>query len=204
MMLTTQTNLSEFAFFGGTFDPVHLGHLFLLHQASLLTPFKKVIISPVSINNFKSGKAQPASGQDRLNMLSLALEDYKELYPDSHLEFFINDSDIKKGGVSYAYNTILDVKAKYGIEKKLGYFVGDDILPTLNRWYKIEDLLKEVEFFVFTRGNETLAKDVELPIYLVRSEVLEQSSSEVRTSKDLSGLSKRVRSYVQDHKLYEA
>lgn len=203
-MLTMRTNLSEFAFFGGTFDPVHLGHLHLLYQASLLTPFKKVIISPVSINNFKSDKSKPASGQDRINMLSLALEDYKELYPDSHLQFFINDSDIKKGGVSYAYNTILDVKEKYKIDKKLGYFVGDDILPTLNKWYRIDDLLKEVEFFVFTRDFETLPKDVELPIHLINSGVFEQSSTDVRNDKSLNGLSVRVKRYVQNHKLYEA
>jgi cytidyltransferase-related domain len=195
-----QTALSDTAYFGGTFDPVHLGHLYLLHQAALHTPFFRIIVSPVAINNFKTGEKAPLSGETRLEMLSLALEDYRELYPDDGTRIIIDDSDVRKGGVSYAYDSIVNIRKKYGIEGRIGYLVGDDILPGLARWHRIKELISMVEFFVFTRDGVPTASSI--PYHPVKIMPYKQSSTELRDGGSLLGLSKRVREYVRANELY--
>lgn len=199
-----QMNKSKIAFFGGTFDPIHLGHLFLLHQATQFTPFESIILSPVNINNFKLTKDSPATGEDRLEMVKLAILDYKELYPDDKISLLVNGDDIERGGVTYAYNSICNLIQKYTIQGKIGYFIGDDLLPTLHKWYKIEELLEKVDFYVFTREGYVPSPSFPIKLNLIPSLKYEQSSTEIRTSLSLEGLSRRVKEYVKAHKLYQA
>lgn len=197
-----QKKLSDYAFFGGSFDPIHLGHLFLIHQAAVFTPFKNIIISPLSMNNFKPD-ARPESGQHRINMIKLALHDYKELYPDDEINIILNEKDIIKGGVNYAYDTISYILSDYRIKGKIGYLVGDDILPDLGRWYRIDELKNLVEFYVFKRDDKKPEIEIEGLIYhMIPSDFFKESSSNIREKHDYNGLSGRVKDYVLSNELY--
>lgn len=197
-----QKKLSDYAFFGGSFDPIHLGHLFLIHQAVVFTQFKNIIISPLSMNNFKPD-ARPESGQHRINMIKLALLDYRELYPDDEINILLNEKDIMKGGVNYAYDTISYILSDYGIKGKIGYLVGDDILPGLDRWHRIEELKNLVEFYVFKRDDKKPEVEIAgLSCHMIPSDYFKESSSNIREKHDYKGLSRRVREYVLSNELY--
>ena len=104
-MLSTGTNTEKSTLlFGGTFDPVHKGHLYILDKAIELSGYERIIIMPAFISNFKPG-THPADAMQRYEMLSLALEDF-----DSRgTELVLSDWEIRKGGVSYTYDTVCQI-----------------------------------------------------------------------------------------------
>ena len=90
---------------GGSFDPPHIGHIHIMHEVSSLTPIRRLIIIPANISNFKQG-THPASFPDRVEMLSLAVKDYKALYPEDELDVMVSRWEGEQGGVSYTADTI--------------------------------------------------------------------------------------------------
>lgn len=200
---------TKVAILGGSFDPVHLGHLFLLHCAISMTDYNSFILIPAKVSNFKQDNSPKASDQDRMNMLSLALEDYRELYPqDSDKEISISDIELKRGGVSYTSDTIKELKASLGDSAQIAIVMGDDHVKSLSKWHEFEYLRDNVEFLVCRRYA---SGDVwtELPegVCYKKLEVPEsapQSSSAIRENRDsnMSYLSRRVADYVKEHNLY--
>ena len=87
--------------FGGTFDPVHYGHLYIISKAIELTDYERIVVMPAAISNFKPG-THPAGGADRLAMLSLALE-----HVDARgREIVLSSYEIDKSGVRYRYDDL--------------------------------------------------------------------------------------------------
>ena len=198
---------AKIAVFGGSFDPVHLGHLFLLHCAVSMTDYERFLIIPAKVSNFKQDSRPQASDRDRLNMLSLALEDFWDLYPeDCNAQFEISTMELERGGVSYTSDTIRELKAQSEYAQ-IGLVMGDDHISGLTRWHDFDYLKKNVEFLICRR--DSLQASWELPEglnyrALVPSSTAPQSSSAIRT--DLQGnmdyLSRRVREYVKANNLY--
>ncbi len=199
--------MTKVALFGGSFDPVHLGHLAVLHNALKSTNYSLFLIVPAKLSNFKQTNIPKASAENRLQMLRLALEDYKELYPqDDTEEINISTIELDRGGVSYTYDTVMEVKKLYGITDRLGLIIGDDQIPQLTNWYRYEDLKNEVEFIICRRNTDgalwsLLPQDV-CYTKIEPKQLAPQSSSEFRTSAREDYLSKRVRQYVKDNNLY--
>ena len=199
--------MTKVALFGGSFDPVHLGHLAVLHNALKSTNYSLFLIVPAKLSNFKQTNIPKASAEDRLQMLKLALEDYKELYPQDDAEKInISTIELDRGGVSYTYDTVMEVKKLYGITDRLGLIIGDDQIPQLTNWYRYEDLKKEVEFIICRRNPDgalwsLLPQDV-CYTKIEPEQLAPQSSSEFRTSAREDYLSKRVRQYAKDNDLY--
>ena len=199
-MPITETK-NNVALLGGTFDPVHIGHVHLFHEAYEKAGITHLVVIPVYISNFKRG-THPASFDQRVEMLGLALDDYHEFYPDDELDITISLFEGERGGVSYTSETIRAFYDKYAEDGKVNFIVGDDIIPTLGHWHDAEYLRKHVRFLCFTRlGNveNTSGADV----VFIRSDIYKASSSEVRAG-DLGMLSPRVRKYVDENKLYRA
>ena len=198
---------ARIAIFGGSFDPVHLGHIFLLHCAISMTDFERFLIIPAKVSNFKQDSRPQASDRDRLNMLQLALEDFRDLYPeDSRARIEISTMELERGGVSYTSDTIRQLKEQTDTAR-IGLIMGDDHIGGLSRWHDFSYLKDNVEFLICRR--ESTQSEWELPegiCYraLVPATVAPQSSSAIRT--DLEGnldfLSQRVREYVKEHDLY--
>ena len=127
---------------GGSFDPVHNGHIALgeecLHQLKL----DKVVFIPASISPFKEGSLA-ASGEDRLAMLSLAIEGEEK--------FEISTHEIDTGGVSYSVDTVEYFRETYGEEAEVFFLTGSDSARDLSMWKDIDKLLKLCTFIIATR-----------------------------------------------------
>ncbi len=197
------------ALFGGSFDPVHVGHLAVLHNAINYSNYNLFLIVPAKLSNFKQTSIPKASAEDRLEMLKLSIEDYKELYPkDDISKLVISTIELERGGVSYTYDTVMAIKKAYDITGRLGLLIGDDQIPKLTDWYRYEDLKKEVEFLICRREpNGTLWSLLPKDISYIRIEpktLAPQSSSQYRENSETKEdyLSNRVRQYVKQKNLY--
>ena len=133
-------------------------------------------------------------------MLSLAVEDYRDIYPDAKLEITVSLFEGEKGGISYTSDTIREFFDSAEDNGKVNFIIGDDIIPTLGHWHDIEYLRSHARFLCFTRlgsvENESGAE-----VIFIKSSVYHASSSEVRAG-DMTMLSPRVREYVYANKLY--
>ncbi len=197
------------AILGGSFDPVHLGHLFLLHCAVSMSDYSTFILIPAKVSNFKQSSRPQASDEDRLQMLRLALKDYRDLYPqDCNADIRISTMELERGGISYTADTIRLLKEEFGLER-VGMVMGDDHIGGLSRWHDFEYLRDNVEFLVCRRSEKGTRWD-EIPsgVQYIRLEpetVAPQSSSAVRS--DVQGnmgyLSRRVLDYVRAKGLYD-
>ena len=187
------------ALLGGTFDPVHLGHVHLFHEAYERAGITHLIVIPVYISNFKRG-THPASFADRVRMLTLAVEDYHELYPDDELDVTISLFEGEKKGVSYTSDTIRAFFDETAEDGKVNFIIGDDIIPTLGHWHDADYLRAHVRFLCFTRLGE-VENTSGAEVIFIKSDVYQASSSEVRAGcRDM--LSHKVRKYADENKLY--
>ena len=195
------------AILGGSFDPVHLGHLFLLHCAVSMTDYKSFLIIPAKVSNFKQDNSPKATDEQRLEMLKLALCDYHDLYPQDKADISISTMELERGGVSYTSDTIRILKEKLGAGL-IGIVMGDDHIEGLTRWHDFPYLKDNVEFLICRRNPEGTCWDT-LPEGLCYkklepSDVAPQSSSAIRENVSGRGdyLSRRVGEYVRANNLY--
>ena len=197
-MPTTEMK-SRIALLGGTFDPVHLGHIHLFHEAFTECGITKLIVIPAYISNFKRG-TQPASFSHRVDMLSLAIEDFRNLYPDDAIDVEVSLFEGEKGGVSYTSETIKAFYDEASDNGKVNFIIGDDIIPTLGHWHDIEYLREHVRFLCFTRLG-SVENNSGAEVIFIPSDTYHASSSEVRAG-SLDMVSPRVRKYIDENKLY--
>jgi len=191
---------NKVALIGGTFDPVHVGHINLFHNAYSLAGFSSLIVIPALISNFKQG-THPVSFSSRVEMLGLAIEDYRELYPDDKMEIIVSTIEGEKGGISYTSDTIRSFYPKLEDNGKINFIIGDDILPDLNKWHDFEYIRTHVRFYCFEREGKRADYGVE--VHFIPSSVTVASSSAIRFGAE-GMLSRRVKEYINEHKLYRA
>jgi nicotinate-nucleotide adenylyltransferase len=130
--------------FGGSFDPVHLGHLLVAQAAREEAELARVFFIPTAQSPFKPA-AQPAPGSERLRLLCLALA--------GETGSEVDDGEIRRGGVSYTINTVRDYQKKFpGAE--LYYLIGADQAPHLALWREAAELARLVEFLIIPRPGE--------------------------------------------------
>ena len=130
------------AIFGGSFDPVHLGHIEVVKKA-LEMGIDKVIVVPNYLNPLKNKTSAPS--ELRYKWLKEAFKDFKNVE--------VSDFEINQKRPVYSIETINHFKPKY-------FIIGSDNLKTLDKWHKIDEILKKTEFIVATRGktDKNLAK----------------------------------------------
>lgn len=205
-------NKSSVVLFGGSFDPVHLGHLFLLHCAVSMTDYRSFLLVPAKLSNFKRDSIPKASDKERLEMLRLALMDYNDIYNQDfscnseNPDIRISTMELERGGISYTSDTVRSLKESgYG---EIGLLIGDDHIGGLTGWHDFDYIRDNVEFLICRRNAQRPLWD-EIPSgirykALEPGEVFPQSSSAVRS--DVNGkldfLSERVRDYVRANHLY--
>ena len=183
------------ALFGGTFDPIHHGHLILARDAREQLGLDRVIFIPAARSPFKSG-TESTPPEVRLAMVQAALAEEPGL--------FVDDLEIVRGGTSYTIETVLAARQRWpGAE--LFWFIGHDHVPLLETWHRAEELRALVQFVVFSRNGDSGGENG-LP-RVVRQ--LELSATEVRT-RVAHGQSIRylvpepVRQLIEQHRLYRS
>lgn len=137
------------AIFGGSFDPVHWGHVHLAESCINQTDFKKIIFIPNRISAHKQDRTA-VGGDHRLAMLKLALEAYDWAE--------ISNCELARDGVSWTIDTIRYLKKTGIIEGKPGFIIGDDLLSDFSRWREYEAILQEVDLIVGRRLFEEKQK----------------------------------------------
>jgi nicotinate-nucleotide adenylyltransferase len=115
----------KFAILGGSFNPVHIGHLFLADAALATLGYDRIILVPAHTSPFKPD-AQGASPKDRLDMLLASIP------ADSR--FAIDDCEIRREGVSFTIDTLKDIIKRYRPEGKPGLILGDDLARDFYKW----------------------------------------------------------------------
>ena len=178
--------------FGGSFDPIHKGHLHIMSQVSKYTDYERLIVMPANISAFKQDK-KTLSSIHRLNMINIALEEFS-----TSLEILVSDIELKREGVSYTFDTVNEIYKNIAVDGKLGILIGSDIVKDLNRWKKIDELREIADFIVFSRDDEV--EDSSSYTY-IKSEVFNASSTEVRNG-NLSILTKGVKEYARANGLF--
>lgn len=143
------------ALFGGTFDPVHRGHVVVARAAAEKFNLKQVLLVPADIPPHKQ-KTPITSFYHRYAMVSLAAAGAKELVPslleapDAHLP-------PKQRKPSYSIETVRRVKNSLGKSDRLYFLIGMDAFRDISTWYKAEELLGECDFIIAARPGYSLA-----------------------------------------------
>ena len=135
----------KLAILGGSFNPVHKGHLFLAVQAAEEYGYERVLFIPAHEPPHKILSAG-ASDTDRLEMLKRALSEYGDN------RFVIDDCELKRSGPSYTIDTVYDLEARYKdvLDGKIGLLIGSDLAADFGKW-KEPDLLAEKTDIVLGR-----------------------------------------------------
>ncbi len=141
---------------GGTFDPVHNGHLHL--AATFLGQLKIAEILFVPLNNPPHRPAPLASPEQRLEMLKIALENHP------HLK--IDDCELQRGGVSYTIDTLRHIRKKID-ETPLCLIMGMENFKTLNNWHQWQSLMDYAHIIIANRpGNDDEIKNDEIKKFM--------------------------------------
>lgn len=124
---------------GGTFDPIHLAHIYIAEEAKKKLNLDKVIFMPAGIQPLKTDK-KVTEASLRLEMVQKAIE--------GKIGFEVSDYEIKKEGKSYTYKTLEHFYKEY---KDLYFITGADCLLDIDKWKEIEKIFSLCKFVVFTR-----------------------------------------------------
>ena len=183
---------------GGTFNPIHIGHLAIAQMAQEKVGLDKVIFIPAFIPPHKTVK-HLAAAKDRLAMARLAISD--------NPSFQVSDYEIKKGGRSFSINTVRHFRKVYAKKAKLYFIIGGDSLGQLPTWKQIDDLLKLVTFIAVNRPgyqrNHKAIKHISVESELnIASSDLRKRITQGKTIKYL--VPDKVIRYINQHKIYIA
>ena len=130
--------------FGGSFDPVHLGHLLVAQAACEELNLTRLFLIPAAQSPFKPQSA-PAAAAERLRLLRLALA--------GQTQYEVDEQEISRGGTSFTIDTVRSYSARFP-QAQLFYLIGADHVPTLPAWRDAEELARLVEFVVIPRPGQ--------------------------------------------------
>lgn len=153
------------ALYGGTFDPIHYGHLRPVEALSGLIGLKEVIWLP---NNIPPHRPQPeASSQQRLEMVRLALHPFSS--------FKVDTRELEKPTPSYTIETLRDFRQEIGAKQPLAFIIGQDSLLSINTWHQWENLLDVCHLLVCARpGYQTHFETPQMQTWLEQHQTFQQ------------------------------
>lgn len=139
--------MQRIGLFGGSFDPIHLGHLLVAQAAREELPLSRLFFVPAAQSPFKPGVTL-APANERLRLLRLALA--------GQTDCEVDDQEIRRGGVSYTIDTVRDYARRFS-GAELFYLVGADHVAQLPKWRDAAELARLVQFVVIPRPGQAAA-----------------------------------------------
>ena len=134
--------MKKIGILGGTFDPVHNGHISLAEDAIREANLDEVVMIPARIQPFKQER-KTASGEDRFNMLALAAGD------NDHIT--VSRYELLQEGVSYTYLTLRHMQEFFGEDTTLYFITGTDSFLKIDTWRNAPELLSKYAYIIGTR-----------------------------------------------------
>ena len=199
--------MKKYGIFGGSFNPIHYGHLMICEYIKEEMGLDKVIFIPTGNPPHKE---IGVSAEDRYEMVRLSIS--------PNPDFKISDIETTRVNLSYTVDTIRELKEIYK-EEKLYFLIGLDSLFQLKTWMKIGDLSQEIEFVVALRpgylDKEEVNKEIDFlrenfgtKINLIKTPLYEISSTDlrdrIREGKSLRYLiPKKVLDYIEESGFYK-
>ncbi|MDA3860844.1 MAG: nicotinate-nucleotide adenylyltransferase [Melioribacteraceae bacterium] len=138
--------MKKIGIYGGTFDPIHLGHLITARSVKEIRKLSEIIFIPANTSPLKQ-EAKSAPPFHRLEMTKLAVEKYSD--------FSVSDYEINNSGISYSIDTIKHFKKLY---KNIELIIGYDNFLVFDKWFKWEEILELVDIVVLRRFYEEPVK----------------------------------------------
>jgi nicotinate-nucleotide adenylyltransferase len=202
----------KIALFGGTFDPIHLGHTAVAAAAAEHIGAEKIVFIPAKRSPLKDSFPEAGDG-DRLAMIALAIADNEK--------FQLNDYELRKPEPSYTLETVRRFQADYGGKALIYWLIGADSIYELSRWYGIVELIDACILCVMFRAgckppDFAKFKDIwgaarveKLQRSIIRTPLIDISSTEIRNrlaaGRDVTDmLAPQVADYIRKHGLYRS
>ncbi len=149
-------NCEKIGILGGTFNPVHIGHLFMAEYAREAVGLDMVIFMPTGVPYMKSAK-EILPGKLRKEMLDMSIKD--------NTFFVTSDIELKREGNTYTYETLKELKALYP-KAKLYFLVGADCLFTIEKWVEPKQIFENCTLIAANRNHKAMEALVEKKLYL--------------------------------------
>ena len=192
--------------FGGTFDPVHIGHLAAAERVREDARLDAVVFMPAGVPVFKLDK-KVTPGEDRLAMCRLATAE--------NPFFDVSDIEVKRAGNTYTYETLRVLREHYPENVELHFIAGADAVLSLGKWRNAAELTKLAHFIAMTRpgyskeeaeqavyveGERMDVSFLEVPGLNISSSYVRECVGENRTIRYI--VPESVREYIARHQLY--
>lgn len=189
---------------GGTFDPIHIGHMLAAETVCEEAELDEVWFMPAYLPPHKVDK--PAAAMDaRWEMVCLAT--------DTNPRFRPLDIELRRGGTSYTIDTIRQLRTVYPAHR-FSFIIGGDMVASLPQWHKIEELVEHVSFIGLERPGTRIDWDRIHPsirkcVQMVPMPAIDISSTYIRNRRQAGKsvrymVDERVNDYMEEHQLYEA
>ncbi|MCI0744413.1 MAG: nicotinate-nucleotide adenylyltransferase [Verrucomicrobia subdivision 3 bacterium] len=163
--------MERIGLFGGSFDPVHCGHLLVAMAAMEELTLDRIFFIPAAQSPFKP-ENKPAPAELRARLLRLALA--------GQTRYEVDDQEMRRGGVSYTIDTLRDYGKRFP-NAKLFYLIGADHIPQLPKWRDAAELAALAEFVVIPRpGEVTVNAPAGFRVRMLKGFPFGVSSSQIR------------------------
>jgi len=187
------------AILGGSFNPIHFGHLFIADSVLSELRYDRVVMVPAYNSPFKpAAVGMEDNPQQRLEMIAASITADPRLSVDA--------CEIRREGVSYTVDTVADIISRYNPDGKPGLIIGDDIAGEFPKWYKSDEILSMADIIIARRVHSG-SMEVPYPNTQINNDIMEISSGAVR-EKIASDSTWRylvpdaARIIIEDRKLY--
>ncbi len=192
--------------FGGTFNPIHSGHIEIIEKALSLYSTEKILVIPTSLPPHKIS-IDLASDADRFEMCKLATQEFENVE--------VSNIELVRGGKSYTFDTLNQIKKLYP-DNNISIICGGDMVVTFNEWYRYKDILNLAEIIAVRRVgidnsafNKSVCDLINLGgrIQVLEGEISEISSTEIRENLNNTEylnrfLPPKVCNYILENNLY--
>ena len=137
--------MAAIGLFGGTFDPIHFGHLRLATELAEAFRLEKVIFLPAGLP-YHRGRSAHATTEQRLTMLKLATA--------RDARFDVDDRELRRDGNTYTYDTLAEIRKERGPQAPLVFLAGSDAFSKIETWNRWTELFDLAHFAVAIRAND--------------------------------------------------
>ena len=166
----TTRSASRTGILGGSFDPIHVGHLRIAEEARLALNLERVTFVPAGLQWMKKGD-DVAPAADRLEMVRLATE--------GNDQFDVSDLEIRRPGPSYTVDTLLSIREQLGANAEVHFILGQDAFAEVHLWSRPSELIELCRFAVMPRVDgppiDLADMDSRVPGVSLRTDVLHEA-----------------------------